>query len=280
MKSNIGHTQSAAGVASVIKMVMALRHGVLPRTLHAAEPSTHVDWSPGGISLLQDTTEWPDTGRARRCAVSSFGISGTNAHVILEQVPGIPPISSVTTSPDGQSPAAKSVDNSTPVDNSAVVDLVDAEPSVSHATIGVGTSVSPEGAQTESIPWLVSAKSDAALRAQIEGVRKLAADPRMSRTRLSLRPDFEHRAVLIDGVEIARGVADLERKVAFIFPGQGSQWVGMGARAAGRVPGVRRPHGRVRRRAEAPHRLEPPRRHPHRRQPGSRRRRPARARGR
>ncbi|MFE5588286.1 type I polyketide synthase, partial [Kitasatospora sp. NPDC056531] len=151
VKSNIGHAQAAAGVAGVIKMVMALRHGVLPRTLHVDEPSSHVDWSAGSVELLTDDVPWPAGGeRVRRAAVSSFGISGTNVHVVLEEAA------------EAEVPAAGEV---------------------------VGGVV----------PWVVSARSGAALRDQVVRLREWAvahpgADPvDVARALVSGRAVLEHR---------------------------------------------------------------------------------------
>ncbi|MBL1110769.1 hypothetical protein JK361_40685, partial [Streptomyces sp. 5-8] len=128
LKSNIGHAQAAAGVGGVIKMVMALRNGVLPKTLHVDAPSSHVDWSAGVVELLTEQRDWPELDRPRRAAVSSFGMSGTNAHVVLEQV----------------APTTKSED----------------------------PSPEPQG----PLPWVVSGRSEGAVRAQAEAVRAFLAE--------------------------------------------------------------------------------------------------------
>ncbi|MFJ8914167.1 type I polyketide synthase [Amycolatopsis sp. NPDC102389] len=193
VKSNLGHTQAAAGVAGVIKMVQAMRNGVLPKTLHVDEPSSHVDWSAGKVSLLTEARPWPEVDRPRRAGVSSFGVSGTNAHVILEQVPA-------------EEPEPSTVDS--------------------------------------VVPWAFSAKSETALR---ETARQLVPvlDAGLADVGLSLAttrsaweyraavvaPDRERLTALADGQDVpglVQGVAGDPGKVVFVFPGQGSQWAGMG----------------------------------------------------
>ncbi|MGH3970473.1 MAG: type I polyketide synthase, partial [Mycobacterium sp.] len=203
VKSNMGHTQAAAGVAGVMKMVLAMRHGVLPATLHVDAPSPHVDWSVGQVALLTEARPWPAEGKMRRAGVSSFGISGTNAHVIIEAAPAIEASSA-------QRPVPPVV-----------------------------------------VPWVVSAKSAGALGKQAARLSEFVT----ARTDLDLvdvgwslagRSSFAHRAVVLgadreqllarladlaDGNAagtVAQGTAVPAGKTVFVFPGQGSQWLGMG----------------------------------------------------
>nr|WP_324606327.1 polyketide synthase [Streptomyces sp. NRRL B-3253] len=201
IKSNIGHTQAAAGVAGVIKMVLAMRHGTLPRSLHIDQPSTHVDWEAGAVRLLTETTGWPETGRPWRAGVSSFGLSGTNAHVILEQ------------------PEPETADTESP------------EP-----------QAEPE-ALARVVPWPVSARTGEALPGQLARITALDAAPLdIGHSLATGRASFDHRVVLLAGadgedepVEVARGRA-VERRLAVLFSGQGSQRAGMGRGLYGRFP--------------------------------------------
>ncbi|QEV37640.1 type I polyketide synthase [Streptomyces nodosus] len=219
VKSNIGHTQAAAGVAGVIKMVMSMRHGVLPRTLHVDAPSSHVDWTEGAVELLTEQTEWPETEHVRRAGVSSFGISGTNAHVILEQ------------------PAK--VIQGTVVAASAAPESDVVEPSV--------------------VPWVLSAKTPEALRDQAARLLAAVTEepaPRpadVAHSLLVTRSLFAHRAVVLAGEHqetvraltvLAAGATDptavsgtvASGRSAALFSGQGSQRLGMGRELYGRFP--------------------------------------------
>nr|WP_263165001.1 type I polyketide synthase [Streptomyces sp. SCSIO ZS0520]UFZ14062.1 PKS I [Streptomyces sp.] len=209
IKSNIGHTQSAAGVAGIIKMVQAIQHGQLPATLHVDEPTPHVDWSTGGVQLLTEQREWPTLDRPRRAAVSSFGISGTNAHVILEQAPDA---RQLTEAPGQQDP----------------------EPEV----------------RATDVTWLLSGHTDEALRAHARRLHShltihTEPDPASVASTLLRRPRFAHRAAVLGTTreELLTALTALAKgephsnvitgtahggKTVFVFPGQGSQWVGMG----------------------------------------------------
>ncbi|MFJ4923922.1 type I polyketide synthase, partial [Streptomyces sp. NPDC088725] len=204
VKSNIGHTQAAAGVAGVIKMLMAMRHGTLPKTLHIDAPSAHVDWSSGAVSLLSEAADWPETGRPRRAGVSAFGLSGTNAHVIVEQAPAV------------EQPAAEP-ETSTPAVIPAVVPWI-----VS------GRTREALQAQIERLT------SFAALNT---GLSRLD----IGHSLVTDRTLFPHRAVLLadaEGVrETARGVASrTPGRSAFLFSGQGSQRAAMGRELYERHP--------------------------------------------
>ncbi|MGW0565646.1 type I polyketide synthase, partial [Streptomyces sp. NPDC003016] len=216
VKSNIGHTQAAAGVAGVIKMIMAMRHGVLPQTLHVDAPSSHVDWTAGAVELLTESTPWPEAGRARRAAVSSFGISGTNAHLILEQPANVIQGTLVT------GPEAPAVEL-------GVVPWV-----LSGKT--------PEALRGQAAKLLASMEERSELRPVDVGY-SLATG----------RSKFDHRAVVLangstDAVRaltaLASGAPDasvvsgavVADKSAVLFSGQGSQRLGMGRELYGRFP--------------------------------------------
>ncbi|WP_246574839.1 type I polyketide synthase [Streptomyces genisteinicus] len=226
VKSNIGHTQAAAGIAGIIKMALAMRHGVLPRTLHVDRPTTKVDWSAGDVALLTEARPWPETGRPRRAGVSSFGVSGTNAHVVLE------------------APA--------PEDTGALRAPAPEDTGTlpAHAT-------AEDSDTTPALPLVLSARTPAALRAQAAALHAHLAglpgdgdaparDADAAYTLATARTPMEHRAVVVgrgrDRLLDALGALAADRphpaavtgrdttpKVAFVFPGQGTQWEGMAA---------------------------------------------------
>ncbi|MGW1290240.1 type I polyketide synthase, partial [Streptomyces sp. NPDC002586] len=204
VKSNLGHTQAAAGVAGVIKMVMAMRHGRLPKTLHADHPTSQVDWAAGAVELLGEAREWPeDDGEPRRAAVSSFGISGTNAHIIVEAAPEpearaaepswTRPLPLVLSGKGEQGLAAQArllLDHLT-----AGTDLV---PDIAH-TLATGRAVLDQRA-------VVTGADLPALTAGLTALAEGVAAP-----------------------NVVRGRPAGESRIVFVFPGQGSQWAGMAA---------------------------------------------------
>ncbi|WP_326757627.1 type I polyketide synthase [Streptomyces phaeochromogenes] len=198
LKSNIGHAQAAAGVAGVIKMVMAMRHGVLPKSLHAGVPSSQVDWSAGGVEVLSQAREWPVVDRVRRAGVSAFGVSGTNAHVVLEQAPVPAPAVEVESEPLSGVP----------------VPVVVSGASASALDAGLGRLashlVADGGLGVPEVGWSAAQRSVFAHRAVV-----VASD---------------HEG-LLEGLRspFVSGMAGPIGRTVLVFPGQGTQWAGMGA---------------------------------------------------
>ncbi|MFC9683114.1 SDR family NAD(P)-dependent oxidoreductase [Streptomyces sp. NPDC056948] len=210
IKSNLGHAQAAAGVGGVIKMVQALRHEQLPRTLHVEEPSPHVDWSAGSVRLLTEPEPWPATGRVRRAGVSSFGISGTNAHLIIEEAPARRPAASAPATP---APAA--------------------DPATAVPVLVSGKSADALRAQAATLHRWLSERPDADLA-------DVASSLLASRAQLEWRGGVvagDRDGLLTGLAELAAGSASGgvvsgavgSGRTAFLFTGQGAQRAGMGA---------------------------------------------------
>ncbi|MFI5837515.1 SDR family NAD(P)-dependent oxidoreductase [Micromonospora sp. NPDC051300] len=204
LKSNLGHTQAAAGVAGVMKMVLALRHGTLPRTLHVDAPTGEVDWTAGAVELLTDARPWPDVDRPRRAGISSFGISGTNAHVVVEAAPDAPAPPPVTRpAPAGVVPWLLSAASREGLRDQAArllsrLDRIDADPAdVAYALATTRAALDHRAALLVGDP----------------------ADARAGLTALS-RGDTDPAGVLTGRVSDGR--------LAVLFGGQGGQHTGMG----------------------------------------------------
>jgi len=215
IKSNLGHTQAASGIAGVLKMVLALQHGTLPSTLHVDAPSPHVDWDSGAVELLTEATPWPERDRPRRAAVSSFGFSGTNAHVVLEQAPA---------------------------DENPTDEFVSALRTVTPILLGGADEIALRAQAAQLHRWLEGS-------AEPTDLDDLAAISRATLNRAAL----SHRAVVLpdqaadlapalltlatgqsspDVVQAVKGAG----KTAFLFTGQGSQRLGMGRQLYAAVP--------------------------------------------
>ncbi|MFF4661308.1 SDR family NAD(P)-dependent oxidoreductase [Streptomyces sp. NPDC001381] len=203
LKSNIGHTQAAAGVGGVIKMVMAMRHGLLPRTLHVDAPSRHVDWSAGRVALLAEARQWPrtDDGRPRRAGVSAFGVSGTNAHLVLEEAgPAGEPETARPDTDDGGVvlwPLSARGEGALRAQAARLLDRTDG------SAVDVGLSLAVTRSLFEDRAVIVGTGVDE-LRSGLAALAAGEADAR-----------------------VARGTA-LRGRTAFLFAGQGSQRLGMG----------------------------------------------------
>ncbi|MFJ5105347.1 SDR family NAD(P)-dependent oxidoreductase [Streptomyces sp. NPDC088554] len=211
VKSNIGHTQAAAGVAGIIKSVMAMRHGTLPATLHVDEPTPEVDWSAGAVELLTRTRPWTETGRPRRAAVSGFGVSGTNAHVILEQAAVEGPVPEeepdATPVPDGvPMPWLVSARSADALRGQArrLRGHVAAEPDATVADVGYSLAIARSSFEHRAV---AVGRTRADLLEALDALAGGYADPR-----------------------VRVGAAGSGGRVAFVFAGQGSQRLGMGGR--------------------------------------------------